>query len=61
MAKKTEPQKLHHVVLTVRLDILKPDDVEMSEIINELNYDFEDTTGKAKVEYTDICDFEEID
>lgn len=55
MTKKT----IHQVVLTVRVDIEKDADIDMEDVINELEYQFKDTTEKATVVDTVICGFEE--
>ena len=49
------------VKLEVNLTIKADDDVEISKIINELDYNFSDTTTKATVIDSDILDYEVID
>ena len=49
------------VELKVRLVINQNEDVETSEIIDELEYDFTDTTGKADVFDSTIEDYEVVD
>ena len=50
-----------NVKLEVNLTIKTDDDVEISEVINELDYNFSDTTTKATVEDMSIEDFEVVD
>ena len=50
-----------NVKLEVNLTIKADDDVEMSEIINEMDYNFSDTTTKATIEDMSIEDFEIVD
>lgn len=47
-----------HVNLTVHLYLKMEEDAKLDDIINELDYDFTDTTGDATVEDTEIRDFE---
>ncbi len=49
------------VEVKVRLVINQNEDVETSEIIDELEYDFTDTTGKADIVDTTIEDYEVVD
>ena len=49
------------VELKVRLVINQNEDVETSEILDELEYDFTDTTGKADIVDTTIEDYEVVD
>ena len=50
-----------HVKVVVDLTIKANDDVEAQEIINEADYHFADTTGKADIEDSQILDFEVTD
>lgn len=50
-----------HVKVTVDLCIKADNDVEIQEIINEMDYNFADTTGKATIEDTEILDHEVTD
>ena len=43
--------------LTMKVD----EGVEVSEIIDEMEYDFSDTTTKADIECAEITDFEVVD
>lgn len=45
------------VSLTIKVD----DEVEVSEIINEMDHSFTDTTTKATIEDSQIIDFEVTD
>lgn len=49
------------IKLEVNLTIKADDDIEMSEVINEMEYDFSDTTTKATIEDMSIEDFEIVD
>ena len=49
------------VEIKVKAIINVDDDIEISEIIDELDYDFTDTTTKATIEDTEIIDYEIID
>lgn len=47
--------------ITIRVVIRADEDADVSEVINELEYNFFDTTGKAQVEDTSMKDFEVVD
>ena len=51
--------------VTVKLEVMlkmKVDEgVEVSEVINDIEYDFIDNTGKATVEDMEIIDFNVVD
>ncbi len=47
-----------YVDVKVRLIIDQEDGVETSEVIQELDYDFTDSTGKAEILSTEIQDYE---
>jgi len=51
--------------VTVKLDVMVKMDVdegvEIQDIVNELEYDFSDTTTKATVTDNEILDFEVVD
>jgi hypothetical protein len=49
------------VTIEVRLVIEQNDGVETAEIIDELDYNFSDTTDKATVVETEILDYEVTD
>ena len=49
------------VEVKVKLVINQNDDVETSKIIDELEYEFTDTTGKADIVDTTIEDYEVVD
>ena len=49
------------VKLEKMLSMTVDEGVEISEIIDELEYDFYDTTTKATIEDTEITDHEVID
>ncbi len=49
------------VKVEVKLSMTVNDGVEVSEIIDELDYDFSDTTTQATIEDTEIIDHEVID
>jgi len=50
-----------NVKVEVGLTVIIDDDVTISEVIDELDYDFSDTTKKATIESMGIEDFEIID
>lgn len=50
-----------HVELKVKLILNVDEDIEVSEVLDELDYNFEDTTTKAEVEDTEILDYEVMD
>ena len=47
--------------LTVNMILRVDEGVDVSEIIDELDYSFADTTAKATIEDTTIEDFEVVD
>ena len=47
--------------LTVKLKLKTNDVIALPEVINELNYSFEETTGKAIIEDTEITDYVVLD
>jgi len=49
------------VKLSVNLTIKADDDIEISEVINEIDYNFSDTTTRATVEDMNIEDYEVVD
>ena len=49
------------VDVKVRLIINQDDGVETSEILDEMEYEFTDTTGKADIVDTTIEDYEVVD
>lgn len=53
--------KIVTVEVKVKLTMKVDDDVEVSEVIDEMEYDFSDTTGKAIIENTEILDSEVTD
>lgn len=50
-----------YVNITTRIIIRADDDADVDDVINELDYSFSDTTGKAQVEDTNITDYEITD
>jgi len=50
-----------YVNVTVRLIINQDDGIETTEVINEMEHNFIDTTGRADIEESEIKDFEVID
>jgi hypothetical protein len=50
-----------YVTLTVKAVILADDDADVQNVIDELDYSFTDTTGKAEVLDTTIEDYEITD
>ena len=48
------------IQLTVNLTIKADDDVEISEVIDEIDYNFSDTTTKANIEDMSIEDYEVV-
>ena len=49
------------VTVEVKLWIRADEDIELATIIDELDYDFRDTTTKADIEDTEILDYEVVD
>ena len=49
------------VEIKVKMIMIVDDGVEISEIIDELDYDISDTTTKATIEDTEIIDYEVVD
>lgn len=47
-----------YVEVKVRLIINQDDGVQTSEVMDEMEYNFQDTTGKADVVDTEILDYE---
>jgi hypothetical protein len=50
-----------YINLTVKLVLNVDDGVEISDVVNELDYEFGDNTGLADVIDTEILDHEVID
>ena len=50
-----------YVEVKVRLIIRQDDDANTQDVIDEMEYDFTDTTGKADIEDIEILDFEVVD
>lgn len=50
-----------YVNITFKAVIRADDGVDISDVINELEYNIFDTTGKAQVEETSLEDFEVTD
>jgi hypothetical protein len=50
-----------YVDVKVRLIIRQDDGVETSEVVNEMEYDFTDTTGNATIEDMEITDYQIVD
>jgi len=49
------------VEVKVKLLIKADDDIELSEIMDEMDYNFTDMTTKADIEDTEILDYEVVD
>lgn len=49
------------VEVKVRLTIKADEGVEIGDILDEMEYDFTDTTTKATIEDTEIVDYEVTD
>ena len=49
------------VEIKVKAIINIDEDIELEEVIDEMDYDFSDTTTKATVEDTEMIDYEVID
>ena len=49
------------VNVTVKLTMIVDEGVEIGEVVNELEYNFADTTTQATVEDTEIVDYEAVD
>lgn len=49
------------VELKVKVSMIVDEDVEISAVINELDYNFSDTTTQATIIDTEILDFEVTD
>jgi hypothetical protein len=49
------------VEVKVRLSIRADDDAELGTIIDEMDYNFSDTTTQADIEDTEILDYEVVD
>jgi hypothetical protein len=47
-----------YIEVKVRVIAHIDEGTEVSEVVNELDYSFSDTTGKATVEDTEILDYE---
>ena len=50
-----------HVQLTVDLTMKVDESVEIGHVVDELEYEFNDTTTQATVEDTEITDYEVLD
>lgn len=49
------------ITVKVKLSIRVDEGQEISQVVNELEYDFTDTTGNADIEDTEILEYEVID
>lgn len=49
------------VALTIKMIVTLDDDISVSQVINELDYNFSDTTTKADVVDTEIIDYQITD
>ena len=47
-----------YVELKVKMILNQDEGVETSEILDEMNYNFQDTTGKADIIDTEILDYD---
>jgi hypothetical protein len=50
-----------YVTLTVRIVLQQDEDIPTGEVVDGLDYVFQDTTGQANVVDTEITDYEVID
>lgn len=50
-----------YVEVKVKLIIRQDDDAKIADVIDEMDYSFADTTGKATIEDTEILDYEVTD
>ena len=50
-----------YVDVSVRLIVRVDSDADVNECLNEMEYDFNDTTGKMNIEDTEIIDFDITD
>ena len=50
-----------HVKVTIDLLINADESIEISEVIEEMDYGFSDKTGLAEIEDTEILDYEVTD
>jgi len=50
-----------HVTVKVDLFIKADDDADLQEVINEMEYNFTDTTGEADIEDTEVLSYEVTD
>ena len=53
--------RIMEIVVKVKLMVRADDVADISDIIDEMEYDFSDTTTKADIEDTEIIDWEIID
>ncbi len=49
------------IELKVRVKVNVDEGVEIGDIVNEMDYEFRDTTTQATIEDTEIIDYELID
>ena len=49
------------VNLEIKLTMTVDESIDVSDVINELDYNFSDTTTQATIEDTEILDFEIMD
>jgi hypothetical protein len=50
-----------YVTVEVKIVMVVDEGVEIAEVMDELNYDFSDTTGKASIQDTEIESYEITD
>lgn len=50
-----------YIELKVKMLIRADDGTDISEVVQEMEYDFTDTTGNAQIEETEIMDYEVLD
>lgn len=49
------------VIVKVKMSIIVDEGQEISQVINEMDYDFEDNTGNADIQDTEILEYEIVD
>lgn len=57
MKKGIEMRKVT-IELKVSLELQVDEGIEISQVVNEMDYEFSDTTGSATVIDSSICDYE---
>lgn len=49
------------LVVKVKMTIVADEGAEIEDLVNEMDYNFKDTTGKMDIEDTEILDWEATD